>query len=287
MNERNAARSLRLGDQIPPTVCHFQRSLASERFHRTVSLALLCLVLPIFAHASSRCLAQGSKTITADTGVQFEGKYFSVKDISETTAAMSMVHNGFEPIVIDNGLRLVFLNPSHVQAVGNSTQDKETSFNVDQHDANWSEGGGTFVSVSPFDQYGHRDFTIGIQTKGGTPVRKTYVQGIVEITPRYCVLKNLIGSENRQNHQYHQHHEFFHHGCTLLLIVCNGLKIDRKEDRSARYKIRVMGSHPRVKHLLKGRYIDEQHQGSGKIPASVQRVLDLNRKSVLIFHYAN
>ena len=195
MNERNAARSLRLGDQIPPTVCHFQRSLASERFHRTVSLALLCLVLPIFAHASSRCLAQGSKTITADTGVQFEGKYFSVKDISETTAAMSMVHNGFEPIVIDNGLRLVFLNPSHVQAVGNSTQDKETSFNVDQHDANWSEGGGTFVSVSPFDQYGHRDFTIGIQTKGGTPVRKTYVQGIVEITPRYCVLKNLIGSD--------------------------------------------------------------------------------------------
>ena len=100
---------------------------------------------------------------------------------------------------------MVFLGGSHVQNLGDSNQGNEISFDVYQKDYKGTEGSGTFVGVGPFDKYGHRDFTIGVQTKGGTAVQRTYVQGITRITPRYCVLKTLIGNDTAPLKQWTMH----------------------------------------------------------------------------------
>ena len=132
--------------------------------------------------------------MTVLNGVQYEGNVFGLRELG---AAMSPIINGTDVVVVVNGNRRVFLNPNTVvPPFGASALGREVTFDVLQrYSKNRTEGSGTFVSVGPFDEYGHREFTIGQTNKGGTALLKTYIQGITKITPRYCVLHNLNGND--------------------------------------------------------------------------------------------
>lgn len=141
-----------------------------------------------------------------DTGVQFEGEIFELKELSATSAAFNAYGTGPEKIVVvTDGLRRVFVSKSRIQNLGNSAIGNEISFDVFQRDSNATEGGGTFVGVGPFNEHGHRELTIGVKTKSGANVTRTYVQGITKITPRYCELKTLRGNDTAPPKQWTMH----------------------------------------------------------------------------------
>jgi predicted esterase len=204
MTEQKMPRSHRFSLISAPNSLHFgrpkieptQTTDAYQRPNQSWLLGLLAVVVCTFGWPFVSAAQSGRPIVlTADTGVQFEGYRFSTKTYSVSNVSPgSILPSDFQ--VVDNGLRRVFLNPSHlIQDIGDSNQDKEISFDIYQRAPNWTEGGGTFVSVGPFDQYGHREFKIGITSGDGAAVQKTYVQGIIEITPRFCVLQNLAGND--------------------------------------------------------------------------------------------
>ena len=214
MNERISSRSRDLIRHFIRTLSNFfapklQQFSAANPSHLSNSqlvgqLSRICLLvgtsvtLTAILSFPADCQAQADrpKVVTMDTGVQFEGEVFTISKLSVTTAAFTPMGAARDHIVvIVDGLRRVFVGQSHVQNLGDSNQGNEISFDVYQRIYNGSEGIGTFVGVGPFDRYGHREFTIGVQTKSGTPVRRTYVQGITKITPRYCELKTLVGND--------------------------------------------------------------------------------------------
>jgi pimeloyl-ACP methyl ester carboxylesterase len=144
------------------------------------------------------CFAQSSppQVVTVDTGVQYEGDVFSVKELSINKPTPSPIMNASDAIGIDNGIRRVFINANTARPpFGDSDLAREKVFEIYQKAPKWTEGTGTFIGVGPFDQFGHREFTIGLSAKGGTAVRKTYIQGITKIGPRFCELKNLAGND--------------------------------------------------------------------------------------------
>ena len=209
MIERIKIRLLRFGRPFHPSLCHFH-SANTRRITAANSKAIslgqsivsgltsFLLVMSLVVIGNAECFAQSGppKVVTVDTGVQYEGYLFWVKQLSITSAAFSPIGNGTDTLGVANGNRRVFLNPHTARPpFGVSGMALEKSFEINQETPNRSEGTGTFVGVGPFNQYGHREFTIGLTTKNGTAVRKTYIQGIIEITPRYCVLKNLVGND--------------------------------------------------------------------------------------------
>lgn len=222
MHERIFARSRSLGNQLRLSRGHFHsakasRSLSGDFFRITTSpdqrWPISCLVISSFiffftlAFGIVDCHGQADRprVVTVDTGVQFEGQVFTLKELSISTAAFSPYGSRENIVAIDDGLRRVFIGDSQVRNLGNSNQGNEISFDVYQKDYKGTEGSGTFVGVGPFDKYGHRQFTIGVRAKDGSAVQRTYVQGITKITPRYCVLKTLVGNDTAPLKQWTMH----------------------------------------------------------------------------------
>ena len=150
--------------------------------------------------------ADRPRVVTVDTGVQFEGEVFKIREINEMASAFNPISSGEPIVVIDDGLRRIFLKESSLTAnLGDSNQVNEIGFEIHQRQYNGSEGNGAFVGLGPFNEFGHREFTIGVKLPNGTPVRRTYIQGITKITPRYCVLKTLVGNDTAPMKQWTMH----------------------------------------------------------------------------------
>ena len=161
-----------------------------------------CFLLP------SSCFGQADRprVVTVDTGVQFEGEVFTVRQLSTSTTSYNAYGSSRDNIVvITDGLRRVFIGDSHVLNLGDSGQSDEINFDIDQKAYNGSEGNGAFIGVGPFNQYGHRQFSIGVRLPDKTSVRRTYTQGITKITPRYCVLETLVGNPTAPLKQWTMH----------------------------------------------------------------------------------
>lgn len=223
MNERTFPRSRSFGKQFPASRPYFQtaktpRNLSEKSARKIIRVSdcgsltpnlmgVAWVMIFTLVQGAGFCLAQAdrARTATVDTGVQFEGQVFTLKQISITTAAFNPYGASQDStVVVTDGLRRVFFGRSHLQNLGDSNQGNEISFDLHQKSYGGSEGGGSFVGVTPFDQYGHREFTIGVRVSGRA-VRRTYVQGITKITPRYCVLKTLIGNDTVPMKQWTMH----------------------------------------------------------------------------------
>ena len=173
-----------------------------------VRFQIIALAISYFSSLPSICLAQADRprVVTVDTGVQFEGEVFTVRELSTSTTSYNAYGSSRDNIVvITDGLRRVFIGDNHVLNLGDSGQSDEINFDIDQKSYNGSEGNGAFVGVGPFNQYGHRQFSINVRLPDKTSVRRTYTQGITKITPRYCVLKTLVGNPTAPLKQWTMH----------------------------------------------------------------------------------
>lgn len=173
-----------------------------------VRFQIIVLTISYFSSLPSICLAQADRprVVTVDTGVQFEGEVFTVRELSTSTTSYNAYGSSRDNIVvITDGLRRVFIGDNHVLNLGDSGQSDEINFDIDQKSYNGSEGNGAFVGVGPFNQYGHRQFSINVRLPDKTSIRRTYTQGITKITPRYCVLKTLVGNPTAPLKQWTMH----------------------------------------------------------------------------------
>jgi hypothetical protein len=173
-----------------------------------VRFQIIALTISYFSSLPSICLAQADRprVVTVDTGVQFEGEVFTVRELSTSTTSYNAYGSSRDNIVvITDGLRRVFIGDNHVLNLGDSGQSDEINFDIDQKSYNGSEGNGAFVGVGPFNQYGHRQFSINVRLPDKTSIRRTYTQGITKITPRYCVLKTLVGNPTAPLKQWTMH----------------------------------------------------------------------------------
>lgn len=173
-----------------------------------VRFQIVALAISYFSSLPSICLAQADRprVVTVDTGVQFEGEVFTVRELSTSTTSYNAYGSSRDNIVvITDGLRRVFIGDNHVLNLGDSGQSDEINFDIDQKSYNGSEGNGAFVGVGPFNQYGHRQFSINVRLPDKTSIRRTYTQGITKITPRYCVLKTLVGNPTAPLKQWTMH----------------------------------------------------------------------------------
>ena len=173
-----------------------------------VRFQIIALAISYFSSLPSICLAQADRprVVTVDTGVQFEGEVFTVRELSTSTTSYNAYGSSRDNIVvITDGLRRVFIGDNHVLNLGDSGQSDEINFDIDQKSYNGSEGNGAFVGVGPFNQYGHRQFSINVRLPDKTSIRRTYTQGITKITPRYCVLKTLVGNPTAPLKQWTMH----------------------------------------------------------------------------------
>ena len=135
-----------------------------------------------------------AKVLTTDAGVQFHGSVFTVQEISETASTYEPFGNKAAIVVVDDGLRRIFLNPHHLDVnLGDSDLLKgEIVFEIDQRtfSRTGSNGLGTFVSAGQFNRFGHRVLTV--RTPQGI---KRYIQGITKISPRYVSVSTLVGGK--------------------------------------------------------------------------------------------
>ncbi|GMQ80134.1 MAG: peptidase [Planctomycetia bacterium] len=94
-------------------------------------------------------------------------------------------------LVVDDGLRRVFVPKAQIVAVNQAADDPTERIRIAQQVAKSGRrigGVGSIVRVEPFDKYGRRVFTM-MTTKGPIDI----IQGITELTPRYTKVEALGG----------------------------------------------------------------------------------------------
>lgn len=139
------------------------------------------------------CLeAQGLPlVVTLNDGLEFEGLAGSTDELS--IAAPNPTPYETQAIArIDDGLRHVYFHRGRLVRNTRESLRQETSIKIWQRrtDAG-SEGFGQLISVSPFDLAGHRVLTTGDNDGKISSV----VQGITELSPRYCKVQSLLGAD--------------------------------------------------------------------------------------------
>ena len=126
--------------------------------------------------------------VTMKSGLQHEGERFSIEKYSVGRAAVDPFGAGNLIVVIDDGLRRVFVGQDSIRNANGESQRNEISFNIQQREYTASEGtAGQLVRLGNFNEFGHREFFI----RGPKNVQHRYVQGITKITPRYCIVNVL------------------------------------------------------------------------------------------------
>jgi len=132
------------------------------------------------------------------SGLQFEGELSGVPAIIEGSGVFETY--GTQPIVrIDDGMRRVYVSFNRVvPPIGDSNRN-EIEIPVFQRAYPGSVGQGSILFAGPFNEWGHRELVVQIP---GRPNPVTYVQGITKITPRYCELKTLVGTDNGPKKQW-------------------------------------------------------------------------------------
>lgn len=159
-----------------------------ERDQLTLTRLLFCIALLLNV---TDVRAQGEpKVVTMQSGAQYEGLVGSVSEMYNGNA----VPDPFEAkpiVVINDGLRRVFVRDTRVQGGLGDSNRNEVQLDVFQRVSNSSVGfGGTILRIGPFDKNGHRILTMR-DPRGRI---QTIVQGITSVTPRLCEVKTLVGT---------------------------------------------------------------------------------------------
>ena len=131
--------------------------------------------------------------VTTKNNLEHEGELFSIEEYSVGYKAPSPYGSGNLIVVIDDGLRRVFIGQNSISNANGESQRNEIEFEIPQRQYNGSEGTvGQLVRLGEFNEFGHRDFWI----RGSKNRRHRYVQGITKVTPRYCIVNVLTGGNN-------------------------------------------------------------------------------------------
>ena len=132
--------------------------------------------------------------VTMNNGLRYEGGQFRIPEITPATYGSTGAANDSDLIVIDDGLKFTILSPNlTANAKGVSNMANEVSFDIFQRAATGTAGNGSFVYAGEFNEFGHREFRIAVNTTAGV-VHRTFTQAITKINPRYCELKVLSGA---------------------------------------------------------------------------------------------
>ena len=95
-------------------------------------------------------------------------------------------------VVVDDGLRRVFIGQDSIGIADGESQRNEIEFDIPQKQYNGTEGTvGQLTYLGDFNEFGHREYFI----RDGKNVRRRFIQGIIKITPRYCIV-NVLSSGN-------------------------------------------------------------------------------------------
>jgi pimeloyl-ACP methyl ester carboxylesterase len=156
-----------------------------------IKLETLLLVVALFQISVGTAIGQNVASVVAtmETGVQHEGEPFDIPTY-QVGKSVFQPYAGNPIAVIDDGLRRVFVNKKRIVGNLGPSARRETIIEIPQKTFNGSEGGGTLLYTGPFNEYGHREFTV---REGG--VVRTFVQGITKISPRWCELQTLVGTD--------------------------------------------------------------------------------------------
>jgi len=157
MNKRNHSAR-----QLPFFSKSNDQTLSVDRIPRTIAL-LLTIVTSITW--SQPVMAQ-QVVVTTTKGLQHEGERFTIEQYSVGYKALSPYGAGNLVVVIDDGLRRVFIGQNSVANANGESQRNEIEFDIVQKEYNGSEG------------------------------TNRYVQGITKITPRYCIVNVLTSGSN-------------------------------------------------------------------------------------------
>lgn len=164
-------------------------TLPTSGFLLAITSAILFALIAILPPA---VMAQ-QVVVTTKKGLQHEGELFTIEKYSVGYKALSPYGSGNLIVVVDDGLRRVFIGQTSVATANGESQRNEIEFEVAQKEYNGSEGtAGQLVRLGPFNEFGHRDFFI----RDGKNNRRRYVQGITKITPRYCIVNVLTSGAN-------------------------------------------------------------------------------------------
>jgi enterochelin esterase-like enzyme len=142
-------------------------------------------------------LSLWAETIVLKNGMRFEGQIGRITSMANPvlspTGASSGNPTGVKPVIlVDDGLRRIFVSSYQLSAIPGETVARPETFRVPQKVA---ESGfqvnivGPAVKVQPFDEFGRRIYTM-VGAKGNIDV----VQGITEVTPNYIRVQGLLSS---------------------------------------------------------------------------------------------
>ncbi len=129
-------------------------------------------------------------TLELKNGMRFNGRLGGLDEMGPTKAGLSPDSNGFRIVLIDDGIREIFV-PRFSVANKAPIDVIEEEFEIWQK-VHRGDGLGTVIgsySTGPFDKFGRR--MVRLDTVNG---RQTVFQGITKINPRYVRLQGLVNS---------------------------------------------------------------------------------------------
>lgn len=159
--------------------------------HLLTLLAIIFLAQAV--HSPSPVVAQGPQVLQMGNGIQFEGIISQIPQYEESFLSISP-YLGKQIVLVDDGLRQVFVSHYNIGNIGVSTRN-EIEFDITQRLYTGDTlGQGLLRYASPFDEFGHRVIQV-LEKNGGITSQRSYVQGITKINPRWCELETLVGTK--------------------------------------------------------------------------------------------
>ena len=127
------------------------------------------------------------------SGAQYEGEVGSIAEMYSGNSEPDP-YDSKPIVVIDDGLRRIFVRDTRVQGGLGDSNRNEVQLNVFQRVSNSSAGfAGSILRTGPFDKNGHRMLTLR-DPRGRI---QTIIQGITSVTPRLCEVRTLVGSKRQ------------------------------------------------------------------------------------------
>ena len=127
--------------------------------------------------------------VTMEDGMVFEGRVHGISGFGPNPASLIVTNRGYPILMVDDGLRRVFVNNRRRVAFAN-IEETSDSFEIWQgpiFETYKNFGVGPIVNKTPFSEFGRRVITM-VESDGS---REMYAQGIVEITPDFVKVQGL------------------------------------------------------------------------------------------------
>ena len=164
-------------------------------------LFFFCVGIPLFStilwtsssHAQISLDQNDVHTVTFSDGRQMRGALGWVREMGAQLTDLSVDAGSHSIILIDDGLRYVFVPTGHIARTIEVDND-DIVFEIWQHvnDSTMAHMPiGSILNTTPFDEYGRRTITVSLPGKGN----KTMIQGITKITPNYVQVEGLVDKE--------------------------------------------------------------------------------------------